>query len=171
MATELRAMHAAPPAWTRQGTLLLPIDPGCWPPPAHGLRLDGLDFAAKRELHVTLVGRALGEELQARMAGGPDLCAAITAAAHALDWRLARPGRYCLLRKQTAHSIIERVELPAMAVFRQRLGDLMARTLPVPPPHVTLYTCGDDDGIGVPSGEALCALAVREVERGELPAA
>ena len=91
----------------------------------------------------------------------------------AQDWRFTRTGRRWLLRKpfvadgrvQLAHSVIERVELPAMASFHRVLGCLLGRELPAPPPHVTLYVAGQPHGIGVSSEARLRAFAVREVSR------
>src|SRR3546814_3240457 len=61
---------------------------------------------------------------------------------------LERSGHCLLLRKSfaedgqasIAHSLVELVDLPAMAPFQRALGRLLGRQLPVPPPHVTLYT-------------------------------
>src|SRR5690606_1886490 len=85
--------------------------------------------------------------------------------------RFTRTGRRWLLRKpfvadgrvQLAHSVIERVELPAMASFHRVLGCLLGREPPAPPPRVTLDGAGQRYGIGV-SGEArVRALGVRDV--------
>lgn len=156
------------PDWTDAGTLLLPVEPVDWPPPAHGLELDGIHFAPKHELHVTIIGNGLGRELRARSGGRGG---AIHDAIAARCWDFRRTHRTLLLRKpfvadaraRVAHSVIERIELPAMAPFHRDLGRLLGRQLPVPPPHVTLYTAGRAKGIGVPSEACLRALAVREL--------
>ena len=166
------------PRLSPQHTLVLPIARRAWPPPARAVMLDGLLFVPKRELHITLIGSALGHDLRASVAG-PSLDAAIAAALAAHDWRFARSGR--LLRLQTSiedngstrtvGSIIELVDLPAMAPFHAALSRLLGRPLPVPPPHVTLYTQGSARGIAVPSAMDLQALRVREVTATELQAA
>jgi len=165
------------PAWTPAGTLLLPIAPDTWPPPACGVVLDGIHFAPKRELHVTLVGRALGQVLRTAIREGRIDPAAVRAAVEALDWRFERTGQRWRLEDMTRRgakplrgSIIEMVEMPAMAAFHARLGGLLGRQLPVPPAHVTLYTSGDDAGVGVPDDAALQRLAVRAVSALEPPA-
>lgn len=165
------------PAWTPAGTLLLPIAADTWPPPACRVVLDGIDFAPKRELHVTLVGRALGQALRTAIAEGRFAPAVVRAAVEALDWRFERTGQLWRLEdtarrgtKPPRGSIIETVEMPAMAAFHARLGGMLGRRLPVPPAHVTLYTSGDDAGIGVPDDAALRRLAVRAVSARELPA-
>ncbi len=53
------------PRLSAQHTLVLPIPKATWPLPAHAVILDGLRFEPKKELHITLVGAALGRELRA----------------------------------------------------------------------------------------------------------
>jgi hypothetical protein len=130
----------------------------------------------KDELHVTLIGAALGSELR-RSLQPERLDREISALYTGLDWTFSRTGRHLLLRKplradgnrQVAHSVIECIELPAMAPFHQALGRLLGRELPVPPAHVTLYVAGRKRGIGVPDRRHLRALTVRELGAGELP--
>jgi hypothetical protein len=159
-----------------QHTLVLPIPPHTWPPPNEPVRLDGLMFVPKRELHITLVGSALGHALRAAVTGAV-LDAAIAAAITAQDWRFARTARLLRLQKSgdddAIHvgSIIELIDLPAMAPFHAALSRLLGRPLPVPPPHVTLYTQGSSKGIGVPSETELRALTVRAIAPRELPRA
>ena len=164
----------ASPGWTAAGTLLLPIAAQAWPPPARGLRLDGIDFAAKTELHATVVGRALGARLKTAMAGDAALAVAIEATRATLDWSWSRGHAWWLLEKRSdatcKASIVEGIALPAMAAFHARLGALLGCTLPVPPPHVTLYTAGDADGIGVPDEATWRRCVVRELAATELGA-
>jgi len=153
--------------------LILPLDAGSWPPPAAAIDIDGLRLAPKPELHITLVGTALGAELQATFGSRAN---AITRGIHdAQDWHFERSGERLLLRKAfvedgravVAHSVIERIELPAMARFHRALGRLLGRQLPVPPPHVTLYTAGRASGIGVSSAARLRAFTVRTLAAHE----
>lgn len=172
------AFDPAWPGWSQQQTVVLPVSPETWPLPTAPVRIDGIVFAPKRELHVTLIGRALEQELRAAIANGRFAEVELRAAFETLDWRFERSSRHLLLRKPfvedgqecIAHSIIELVDLPAMAAFHARLGALLERALPVPPPHATLYVAGDDGGIGVPDEAALRRLAVRAVSAGELAA-
>ena len=154
------------------GTLLLAIAPETWCPPPHGVRVDGIDFAAKSELHVTVVGRSLGQELHEAMAGGSVPGPAIEAAIALLDWSWTRRREWWLLRKRDGAvakaAIVETVALPAMRPFHARLGGLLGRTLPVPPPHVTLYVAGDAEGIGVPDEAAWRRYVVRGLAAHEL---
>ena len=158
-----------------QHTLVLPIPRRTWPPPTQPVTLDGLLFVPKRELHITLVGSALGRELRAAVAGS-SLDAAIAAAVAAQDWRFTRSGRLLRLQKsiddagttRTVGSIIELIDVPAMALFHAMLARLLGHALPVPPAHVTLYTQGSLKGIAVPNDADLQALRVREVDAMEL---
>lgn len=147
------------PGWSPAGTLALAVDPARWAPPAAALVLGDAVFAAKRELHLTVVGRALGSEVLAAIADGRIAAPALRAAFAAQRWRLRRSGLCLRLRKPPpAHgieSLIEPVALPAMARFHAWLGDALGRALPVPPPHVTLYVRGDPGGIGVPDEASL----------------
>lgn len=154
-------------------TLILPIPPDRWVPPCAPATVDGVQLAPKSELHITLIGRRLGDELHAQF-DSTYLDSAIAAARDAHDWRFGRTGRHLLLRKpiagdRLAHSLIEMIDLPAMAPFHGALGRMLGRQLQVPPAHVTLYTAGDPRGIGVSSPGRLRALAVREVGIGQLP--
>ena len=132
------------------------------------MRVDGIELAPKPELHITLIGSAVGDELRATFSE-PFLAAALESARAAQDWHYRRTGVRLLLRRPygagaecvIAHSIIELVELPAMAQFHHRLGRLLGRQLPVPPPHVTLYTAGREKGIGVSTPARLRAFTVR----------
>ena len=153
---------------------VLPVPVDRWPPPENGIRLDGLAFDPKTELHITLVGSALGHELQAAFDGQAG--ATVRQLRDAMDWHFRRSGRQLLLRKRfvehgrvvVAHSIIELVELPAMAPFHRALGCLLGRQLPLPPAHVTLFTAGHAQGIGVSSPARLRALTVRTLSAHEL---
>ena len=150
------------PGWTRQHTLLLPVARDAWPPPDAPVTLRGITLHPKRELHVTLVGRRLGRELQAAAASGRIDGEAVRHAFEPQDWHWTRTDRCTLLRAPpsrrggpTRYSLIEHIELPAMAAFHAALGVLLGRPLPVPPPHVTLHVAGTRRGIGLPDAATL----------------
>ena len=156
-------------------SLILPVARADWPPPTVPVTLDGITLQPKPELHVTLVGTSLGEELR-RSVARPRLHDTVARALAIHDTHPLRTGVLHLLRKPfdqdghggVAHSVIEHVHLPAMALLHAALGRLLGRQLPVPPTHVTLYTAADDRGIGVPSPTRLRALCVRRVDPSEL---
>ena len=163
------------PGWSAARTLVLPVPVAAWAPPVASVTLDGVAFEPKRELHVTLLGGALGSELHAAL-GERALQRATRAAFQVQDWSFTRPGRWLLLRKvadgrsnpKVSHSVIECVDMPAMARFYAGLEDLLGRELALPPPHVTLFTAGKAEGIGVASLQQLRAYVVRELACGEL---
>jgi hypothetical protein len=158
------ALPRAWPGWTDIGTVIVPIDPAAWPPPARHTTHLGRTYVPKHELHVTVIGRALGAALQAAIASGRVRDSQLADAfAPAGPWRLRRSGWRIALRKaapdqSVVESVIEPVALPAMARFHRRLGTVLGRELPVPPPHVTLHVAGDADGIGVPDEATLARL-------------
>ena len=162
--------HVAWPGWTPHKTLVLPLSPAQWPPPVETLTVDGLTFLPARELHVTLVGRWLGPALQSE----PRRRQAVRDAFMKLDWEFTRTGEQLRLEKhelpgggghgRTISSIIERIEMPAMASFYNELAELQGRGLAIPPPHVTLYTTGRSQGIAVPDVATLQRLTVHEVQ-------
>lgn len=159
-------------------TLILPIPASCWEPPAQPVTLDGIRLEPKDELHATLIGGALGSELR-RSLDPARLEREVDTLFRRFDWAFSRTGRFLLLckpfreggRLRVAHSVIEFIELPAMAPFHRALGQLLGRELPVPPPHVTLYVAGRREGIGIRDRGQLRGLAVRAVSASELPAA
>jgi hypothetical protein len=160
------ALGSAWPGWGEAGTLVLPIDPRDWAPPARPLDVDGRVFVPKHELHVTVVGKALGARLREAILGRGIDEAALRREWARQPWRLRRSGWRIRLRKEAAGSIIEPVALPAMARMHAWLGRALGEALPVPPPHVTLYVRGDAEGIGVPDAATLARLRVGTPWRG-----
>lgn len=146
------------PGWSDDNTLVLPVDAA---PPTAPLLLDGREFAPKRELHLTLVGRRLGAEL--RHVLGDRLDAATRPAFEALDWSFDRSGEGLLIERPdrsgdaATATVVEPVSLPALDFYYRWLGGLLGRELPVPPAHVTLYTLDGARGIGIPTVRSLRA--------------
>jgi len=137
------------PGFGRKGSVVIPIPHSAWPPPTSPV--DG--FQPKQELHLTIMGKEralpfLSHEKKLR------------AAFESLRWEIERTGERLQIRKLKpdvglVESIIERVRCDAMAAF-YRLLDLDD----VQPPHVTLYTKGDPEGIGIPTEAALQSMLV-----------
>ena len=160
------------PGFTAAGTLVIPVERAAAHDTAHRLVLDGVDFAPKAERHVTVVGRSLGARLSGALAERRLEERELAARFEALDWSYEDTGAYVWLRKDkpegTAQSIVELIDMPAMAAFHFALGRLAGERLPVPPAHITRWVRGDAEGIGVPDDETLRALTVRLVAREEL---
>ncbi|MDQ3269286.1 MAG: hypothetical protein M3Q11_03675 [Pseudomonadota bacterium] len=165
------------PGWTPQKTLILPIPHDLWPPPSSPVSLDGITFQPKHELHVTLVGRGLGQALHGEPGRRGFRVQTVREAFARQDWSFERSGHFLRLEKRelagrgrSIGSIVEHVRMPALARFYDELADLLGRKLAIPPPHVTLYTVGRSQGIAVPDVATLQRLAMREVSAHELPA-
>jgi hypothetical protein len=166
------ALASAWPGWGSEGGLVLAIPPAAWAPPVAPVSHAGCTLAPKAELHVTVVGRALGAQLQAALAAGTLHADDVRAAFEAGPWRLRRSGWWQRLHRPAsdegpaADAVIERVALPAMARFHRRLARSLGRALPVPPPHVTLFVAGQAEGIGVPDVATLRRWCVGRPWRG-----
>lgn len=150
------------PGFGPAGTVVIPVDPATWPPPATGVTLAGVAFAPKGELHVTVIGTALGAQARDAL---PET--EIAALFEMLDWAFRRTHRLLHVRRTrdgvTEQTLIERVAQPAMAAFHAALARRLGAELPVPPPHVTLYVHGTDEGIGIPDEASLARWLVGEI--------
>lgn len=160
--------HVPGPGWTPHKTLVLPISPEQWELPEEPVEVDGITFQPKRELHVTLIGRGLGQALHT----DPARRQAVREAFMRLDWSFSRTGQLLRLEKRelpgsaggrAIGAIIERIEMPAMAQFYDAIAGLLERGLAIPPAHVTLYTAGTSQGIGVPDVATLNRLTVHQI--------
>ncbi len=167
MTCSIPATEIVWPGFQHDGGLLLPLPAGIVSLPCGGsLELDGERFVAKQELHVTLLNRALGNVL--RNALGMDT---VRRYFEDQNWVINRTGDGQLLHKlkQTAMqplacgSIIERLDVPALAAFRTALAHAAKLDVPALLPHVTLYVAGDPAGIGLPDLAALHAAHVANV--------
>lgn len=150
----MSAWHPDWPGFNARGTLLLPLPTAAFAELAPSLELDGLVLTRKREFHVTLLDRALAARMLAPTAASS--AAARLPALFALqDWRWQRGGERWLLRESKdgvlAHSLIELIQMPALAKFRHAVAGLLGEPLPPTPAHVSLYTAGCELGIGLAS--------------------
>jgi len=162
---------------TRKRTLVLNIPPSLWKPPTASVVIDGETYAPKDELHVTLLGRALLEEIETQLS--LRLRRRLWAEARNRQWRIDRGGDLHLLEHfdpatpgaPSARSIVEMIMLDGAEAFYQSLEHQVGRQLPRPPTHVTLYTLRDAGGIGIPDAGSLRRLTVRTLTREELASA
>ncbi len=171
------ALFATWPGWSARRALVLTLPAERWAPPPSSVLIDESWFAPQRELHVTVANRRLGQQLHPDLGTARPRVKAARTAFERLDWRFRRTGRFMRLEKhelasfghgRRIGSIIELIELPAMAMFYRELEIMIGRELLVPPPHITLYTLGRSRGIGVPDDAALRRLKVRDVSAREL---
>lgn len=151
----------APRVDDTEGTILLPISKGSLILPSQSLLLDGMEFSQKPELHITLVGRKIGQTLVAAGSGKGLVFGAIRELAAQMAWSILRSGRFVQLHKEkpvegssktiNARSIVELVDLPGASDFFKELSQIAGSEITPPPFHITIYTNTDPEGIGVSS--------------------
>jgi hypothetical protein len=150
----MQPWHPPWPGFTARGSLLLPLPAAAELAKAPLLEFEGLSLARKIEFHVTLLDRALGARVHAPKAGGAP-AEKLPALFAGLDWAWrAGSERWLLLEARpegARHSIVQLLEMPALARFRAGVGELLGEALPQAPAHVTLYVAGDPTGIGIAS--------------------
>lgn len=163
---EIRMRNAFTWPGLRDGGLTLPL-PGDWfTPPVAELAVGVADLGLKSELHVTLLDRDWGSQIEEALGASQ-----IQKIFEGADWAIGHTGNGALLRKHKADdhsdrvcwSLIELVDLPAMRRFRISLAAATGIKVPSAPPHVTLYTAVDPKGIGVPSDESLNEMVVAKL--------
>ena len=156
----------APCQWPgfREGGLILPLpatDFSAMPP---NLQLGALKFTSKPEFHATLLNRKVGARVL--MALGDEGARQVFEEG---DWTWRRTGEGVLIQEEVAGagaaraSLIERLELPELARFRCKLARQTGIPLPEVVPHVTLFTAGDERGIGIPDLKTFRDLLVASV--------
>lgn len=148
----MSAWHPPWPGFSARGSLLLPLPADAFGQLEPELRVGGLVLERKSEFHLTVLDRALGARVQGRREAAPTL---LVAAWEALDWAWSRRGDRWLLREDrdgaSAHSVIELLELPALAAFRRAIAELLGEQLPPGLAHCTLYVAGRAAGISLAS--------------------
>lgn len=172
--------------FTEEDTLLIPLHLQDFELAPKGIRYRDKAFEPKREVHITIVGRDLGRELEELYASDPVIHARLKRIVSEAPWRQAG-WRYQKMRsmyhvadyKQVespegeteivhAESIILMVEAPGVGTFFGQLSEIVGRPLEVPPLHVTLYTRNYPHGIGIPNRGTFNKLVIKEVSSDEL---
>lgn len=147
------------PGFTPAGSLVIDLPVDAWPPPSASIEIDGRVFEPKSELHVTVAGKALGARLR-EVAGIETIFAA-------QDWWLRPTREHLRIGKMKpegyVETIIERIEMPALASFITAVSAALGEPIEPPPPHVTLFTSGDPEGIGIPDEASLQRMLVGRV--------
>ena len=158
------------PGLTAGNTLIIDVDKSDFGLQADGLEYQGKSFKPKDETHITVFGSAVGATLLAKISQNPALEAKITGAFESTDWSYTKTADFRHLVETsttpTEESIIVLLELGGLAAFYAKLKalELIDQKHPLPPPHVTLYTCNCDTGIGVNSESELEVLTHDRVE-------
>ena len=159
-------VHLKWPGLSENGTLVISVDRhrfGILPGP---LEHNGRVFKPKQETHITVFGSTTGAAVRTSMQGDPGIENRVIEAFEITDWSWKITPHYRLLTRTAAapgssppteSSIVVLIDMKGMKSFYDELKALgvLARDLPVPPPHVTLYTSNCDTGIGVHSEDEL----------------
>ena len=168
--------HPRWPGFSDSLTLIIDVDKSEFNIAAGPIDFDGKAFKPKRETHVTVFGSATTESVMERMRQNPESESALIQAFENTDWsytitpdyrHLVRPACEYAFTGGTEESIIVLIAMNGMAWFYAELKRLalIDADLPVPPPHVTLYTYHCDVGIGIPSEAELAALTRRRIQK------
>jgi len=126
-------------------------------------------FAAKSDIHVTLLGSRVGRSLR------PGLVASIAEQAARRCWQVLLGKDFWLLTNphpgpgKTVASIIRMVEVPGLVEFIEAVNRQYKLGLPIPPTHITLYLQGGGPGIGLDTDAHCQALRQRKLASIDLP--
>jgi hypothetical protein len=130
------------------------------------LAFQGKRFQPKDEVHITIVGSALGEELRDAL-DSAGRASAFDSLVAATDWRYTLLDRWHhVVRRgdEPAESIVRMVEVPSLPTFYAQLEALAGLSIPPRPAHITLYTWRDDGGIGIATWEEFAELVAGPVD-------
>ena len=157
--------------------------------------IGGKSFDQKKEFHVTLIGNKRAKILRDHLAVHPEDEQKIRDILEQIVWsyalsdsamhiqqdkmvsrQLSRAEKKALIAQgkeapdtieETVHreSVIQRADIPGLAVLYQRMRDELGIDLGDPPPaHVTLYTHNDKSGIGIDSEQDLESMNPQPVD-------
>ena len=155
------------PGFNEMGSLIISLAWGEVPLTETSVYIDGDRFEPKHELHVTVIGKKAGREVQARLSRAAQNEAALRKDFENIDWRFIPGVTLHVLSRTTweprESTIVLPVEMPGMAVFYECLKSLGLVTDDAPPPHITLYHRNCPGGIGVPDEKTMGDLTVQTV--------
>ncbi|MFA6908503.1 MAG: hypothetical protein WC289_01320 [Patescibacteria group bacterium] len=176
------------PAVGQSKSIVLPIDRGILRLPEEATReIGGKSFDQKKEFHVTLIGNKRAKILRDHLAVHPEDEQKIRDILEQIVWSYALSDSAMHIQQdkmvsrqlsraekkapdtieETVHreSVIQRADIPGLAVLYQRMRDELGIDLGDPPPaHVTLYTHNDKSGIGIDSEQDLESMNPQPVD-------
>ena len=162
------------PGFNEMGSLIIPLAWNDVPLEKTAVYIDGERFEPKDELHVTVIGKQAGHELQHRLSRASRNMPVLQRDFESLDWSFT-PGATVHLLSRTARdsrkaTIVLPLQMPGMAMFYDclRSRGLVTSDTPLPPPHVTLYHQNCPGGIGIPDEKTLSNLTVQIFPIGSL---
>jgi hypothetical protein len=146
-------------------SLIIPLPWSDVPLPESPVYIDGDRFEPKSELHVTVIGKKAGREVQARLSRAAQNEDTLRKDFENIDWSFTPGTRvHALLhatRKPREGTIVLPLNMPGMVMFYECLKSQGLVTGDAPPPHITLYHRNCPGGIGVPDQETLADLTVQ----------
>lgn len=129
----------------------------------------GRRFQPKDEVHITVIGSALGEALLDALDSEERRRLESLVAGTNWDYRLLSRWHYVVRQEeQAAESIIRMVDVPALPAFYTALEAITGLSIPPRPAHITLYTRGDDSGIGIATWGEFEQLVAADVDPATL---
>ena len=152
-------------------TLLLEVDNSADFYPAElDLEATKNEFQKKDEIHITVLGFKNGQKVKEaieKISDKETVTETLISMAEDTEWTFNLKSEKFYISKPGRESIIQLVELDGINNFFDRLNELLNLNLETPPPHITLYTKGDDEksymGIGINSREEFEKLNPRPV--------
>ena len=130
----------------------------------------GRRFQPKDEVHITVIGSTLGEQLLDVLKddGRRRRLESLVAGTN-WDYQLLDRWHYGVRQGETpAESIIRMVEAPPLPSFYSALEAITGLSIPARPAHITLYTRGDDNGIGIATWGEFEQLVAADVDPATL---
>ncbi|MDO8664548.1 MAG: hypothetical protein Q7K44_03345 [Candidatus Liptonbacteria bacterium] len=137
-------------------------------------------FDEKNELHITIIGFKNGAEIKKILQtlsreDQEDIIYQIKSLTNNMDWSFTlKPERYHISKeyafrgpqgafKEKRESYIQMANMPCIKNFYDILNKILGTNLETPPPHITLFTSGDNRekakmGIGINSEAELAQL-------------
>lgn len=130
---------------------------------------EGEVYQPKDELHITVLSQGAAKKVQEYLDANPGTRGKVEELIRRTEWSYEKIPRFYHVRKNSnENSLIQLVRVPGLPAFYAELSDLVGKQLEQPPTHVTIYTRGNPEGIGLPNHEVFEALVTRRIELDEL---
>jgi len=154
------------PGFSETGSILLPLSSGQFEQLAPLIEIEGQQFEIKDEFHITVMSKKSGANLEMTVLHDPVKHAELARAYKSTNWSFHETSELRLIQREKPNrdgemikqqSIIVVLKMPGLDNFYNALKEasLIDASIPVPPPHLTLYTNNCDSGIGIPDWETL----------------
>lgn len=122
----------------------------------------GQAFSPKSELHITIIGKDLGQRIKEKISSSAEKKDLFLQYISETDWSYEIVDDLYLFAKEKEFSanerekksihtetIVQMAKVPSLENFYQKIEAITGITIPPRPVHITLFTHGDSEGIGV----------------------